>query len=146
MRQLGQITPMYVHHMRPAGACSPTHSLRAFLQFVARSDDGTRRTERTQVRKIQLHIVQHLVIGTSIQSPRRRPIANVRCCAECFRPRDFSMPKWWSIACSALASTLIVHSDAPLDAGWCGTGVQLGPLRSQMSRSLPSVIRACCPW
>ena len=122
MGRLGQTTSMYVHHMRPAGACSPTHSPRAFLQLLARSDDGTWRTERTQVRKILLHIVQHLVIGTSIQSLRQRPIANVRCCAECFRPRDFSMPKWWSMAGSALASTPILYSDTPLDAGWCGTG------------------------
>ena len=68
MGQLGQTTSMYVYHMRSADACSPTHSPRAFLQFVARSDDDTRRTERTQVRQIQLHIVQHLVIGTPIQA------------------------------------------------------------------------------
>ena len=113
---------MYVYHMRPADACSPTHSPRAFLQFLARSDDGTQHTERTQVRKIQLHIVQHLVIGTSIQGLRRRPIVNVRCCAECFRPSDFGIPKWWSMDRSALASTPIAHSDTPLDAGWCGNG------------------------
>ena len=76
---------MYVHHMRPADARSPTHSPRAFLQFIALSDDGTRHIERTQVHKIQLHIVQYLVIGTSIQSLRRRPIANARYCAECSR-------------------------------------------------------------
>ena len=59
------------------------------FQFITRSDDGTRRTERTQVRKFQLHIVRHLVMGTSIQSLPRRPIANVRCCAECFCPKGF---------------------------------------------------------
>ena len=108
-----------------------------FFQFIDRSDDGTRRTERTQVRKIQLHIVRHLVIGTPIQILRRRPIANVRCCAERFHPKGFRHAQWWSIARSALASTPIVHSATPLDPWCCGTGVQLGPLRSQMSCMLP---------
>ena len=52
MGQLGQTTSLYMHHMRPAGARSPTHSPRTFLQFLAGPDDGTRRTERMQVRKI----------------------------------------------------------------------------------------------
>src|SRR5258706_11313804 len=51
--------------------------------------------------------------------------------------RDFDMPKWWSMARSALVSTLIVHSATLLDARWHGTGVQLCPSRSQMSRVLP---------
>ena len=89
MGQLDQTISMYVYHMRPADACSSTHSPRAFLQFLALSDDGTQHAERMQARKIQLHIVQHLVIGTSIQSLCRRPIANVRYCAECSRPKGF---------------------------------------------------------
>jgi len=36
--------------------------------------------------------------------------------------RDFGMPKWWSMARSALVSTPIVYSAIQLDALWCGTG------------------------
>lgn len=43
------------------------------------------RIERMQVRKIQVHVVQHLVRGTSAESLRRRPIANICDCAESFR-------------------------------------------------------------
>src|SRR5258706_367520 len=38
------------YHTSRAFVAQP-HSPRAFLQFLARSDDGTRRTERTPVRK-----------------------------------------------------------------------------------------------
>ncbi len=36
--------------------------------------------------------------------------------------RDSGMPKWWSMARSALVSTPIVYSAIQLDARWCGTG------------------------
>ena len=92
MGQLGHTTSMYVHHMHPANACSPTHSPRVFLQFLTRSDVQWHTARR--IRKIRLHIiVQHLVTVTSIQNLRQRPIANVRCCAERFHQMDFGTPK-----------------------------------------------------
>jgi len=69
----------------PTDACGPTHTPRPFLQFLARSDDGTaRRTQASKFASSGLHIVQHLVTCTSIQSLRQCPIANVR-----FRPKGF---------------------------------------------------------
>jgi hypothetical protein len=62
----------------------PTAQVQCLLGFSTscQFDDGTQHIERMQVRKIQLHVVQHLVKGTSIQSLRQHPIANICCCAE----------------------------------------------------------------
>ena len=125
LRHNGPTWPDHLHGracMRPTDTCSPTHNLRAFLQFLARSDNGIRRAERPQVSKIRLYIVQHLVTGTPIQSLRRRSFTNVRCCAERLYPTGFQHAQMVGHARSALVSTPIVHSVTPLDAGWCGTG------------------------
>ncbi len=76
---------MSVHHMRPLMlVAQPTLHARSFNFSLGPT--MVRRAERKQVCKIRPHIVQHLVTGTSIQSLRRCPIVNVRCCAERFRP------------------------------------------------------------
>ena len=66
-----------------------TTRVSSISRSVRSTINGTWRTERTQVPKIQLHIVHYLVIGTPIQSLRRRPITSVRCYAERFRPKGF---------------------------------------------------------
>ena len=57
------VAPFYRCYTCPNDACSSTHN--PPLQFLARSEDGAQRTECTQVRKIQLHVVQHLIRGPS---------------------------------------------------------------------------------
>ena len=87
----------------------------------------------------RLHIEQHLVIGTPMQSLRRPLNASAR--------RDFPMPKWWSMARSALAGTPIVHSATPLDAEWCGTRSAAWSiaLADRCRAACPSIVRARYP-
>ena len=139
MGQLSQTTSMYVHRMRPADSRSPTHSLRAFLRFLARSDDGARRAERPQVRKIRLHISYNgrVITGTPFHSLRRRPISMYVAVLNASAQRDFGVCRWRSMARSALVSTPIVHSATPFDTAWCGTGGTAWSIAlAQMSRML----------
>ena len=47
-----------------------------------------------QVRKIRLHVIQYLVGGTSIQSLRWRPVANVCYSAEILHLKEFRQARF----------------------------------------------------
>ncbi len=68
-----------------ACVCRPTHSPHALLQFLA-WHMACRMHASLQILPC---IMQHLIMDTSIQSPRRCSIANVCCCAERFHPKGF---------------------------------------------------------
>src|SRR5258706_601094 len=121
----------------PTDACGPTHTPRAFLQFLARSDDGTaRRTQaslqdpashRTTSRNRYVH-----------PEPSWWPNVEFRWLCGPFRPKGFSAGRlggdwcgrpWW------VSKLFICFPNKP--QGGARLGVQLDPSRSQMSRILP---------
>ena len=90
---------------------------------------------------------KNLVIGTSIRSLRRLPIANVRCCAECFRPKGFRLAQWWSMGALGTSE----HPNCSfgytirrrLVRDW---GCSLVHCARRCRAACPSMIRARCPY
>src|SRR5258706_9856049 len=100
--------------------------------------------------QILLRIIQHLVTGTSIQSPRQRPIANVRCCAERLRPKGFwhaQMEEHGALGTGEYSNCLFGYTVRPTvvrDLG-CSLGCSLVRRARRCRASCQSIIRARCP-
>src|SRR5258706_2241429 len=96
--------------------------------------------------QILLRTIQHLVTGTSIHSPRRRPSANVCCCAERLRPKGFryaQMVEHGALGTGEYSNCLFCYTiRRTVVRDWRCSLVR----RARRCRaSCPSIIRACCP-